>query len=190
MKKTNLDIEGMHCGSCALLIEHTLNHTEGVQQANVNFSAEKATVTFDEEKIQLAEIQDAIKHLGYKANIADETLNPHKEEEKRQHETKYRKNKFLRALVLSIPMIIFMVYDFVNGLPYAKVLMPLSAMISLILTIPVQFIIGRDFYQGAWSALKVKAANMFSLVAIGTGVAFLYSLYNYITFYLQNRSLI
>jgi len=185
MKKTNLDIEGMHCGSCALLIEHSLKGTKGVQQANVNFSAEKATITFDEEKIQLAQIQEAIKHLGYKAVLADETMNAQKETEKRQHEIGYWKKKFLRALLLSIPMIVFMVYDFVYGLPYSKVLMPISAMITLVLTIPVQFIIGKDFYQGAWSALRVRAANMFSLVAIGTGVAFLYSLYNYITFYLQ-----
>jgi len=185
MKKTNLDIEGMHCGSCALLIEHTLKDTSGIQQANVNFSAEKATITFDEEKIQLAQIQEAIKHLGYKAVLADETMNAQKETEKRQHEIKYWKKKFLRALLLSLPMIVFMVYDFVYGLPYSKVLMPISAMITLVLTIPVQFIIGKDFYQGAWSALRVRAANMFSLVAIGTGVAFLYSLYNYITFYMQ-----
>ena len=189
MKKTNLDIEGMHCGSCALLIEHTLKDTKGIQQANVNFSAEKATITFDEEKIQLAQIQEAIKHLGYKAVLADETMNAQKETEKRQHEISYWKRKFLRALLLSIPMIVFMVYDFVYGLPYSKVLMPISAMITLVLTIPVQFIIGRDFYQGAWSALRVRAANMFSLVAIGTGVAFLYSLYNYITFYIQTWSL-
>ena len=185
MKKTNLDIKGMHCGSCALLIENTLKDTKGVEQANVNFSAEKATITFDEEKIQLAQIQEAIKHLGYKAVLADETLNAQKETEKRQHEISYWKKKFLRALLLSIPMIVFMVYDFVYGLPYSKVLMPISAMITLVLTIPVQFIIGKDFYQGAWSALRVRAANMFSLVAIGTGVAFLYSLYNYITFYMQ-----
>ncbi|MEI8009208.1 MAG: cation transporter [bacterium] len=185
MKKTNLDIEGMHCGSCALLIEHTLKDTKGIQQANVNFSAEKATITFNEEEIPMTEIQEAIKRLGYKAVIADETLNAQKETEKRQKEIHYWKKKFIVALILSIPMIIFMVYDFVYGLPYSKVLMPISAMITLILTIPVQFIIGRDFYQGARSALKVKSANMFSLVAIGTGVAFLYSVYNYITFYMQ-----
>ena len=189
MKKINLDIEGMHCGSCALLIEHTLKDIKWIQQVNVNFSAEKATITFDEEKIQLTEIQETIKHLGYKVVLADETLNAQKETEKRQKEIHYWKNKFIVALILSIPMIIFMVYDFVYGLPYSKLLMPMSAMITLILTIPVQFIIGKDFYQGARSALKVKSANMFSLVAIGTGVAFLYSLYNYITFYMQTWSL-
>lgn len=112
-------------------------------------------------------------------------MDAHKEAEKREKETKYRKNKFLWALILSIPMILFMIYDFIYGLPYSKILMPISGAISLLLTIPVQFIIGRDFYQGAWSALKVKSANMFSLIAIGTGVAFIYSLYNYMLFYGQ-----
>ena len=86
MKKTNLDIEGMHCGSCALLIEHTLKDIKWIQQANVNFSAEKATITFDEEKIQLTEIQETIKHLGYNVVLADETLNAQKETGKRQKE--------------------------------------------------------------------------------------------------------
>lgn len=189
MKKINLDIEGMHCWSCALLIEHTLKDTKWIQKANVNFSAEKATITFDEEKIPLTDIQEAIQRLGYKAVSADETLNAQKETEKRQKEIQYWKKKFIIALILSIPMIIFMVYDFIYGLPYSNFLMPISAMISLILTIPIQFIIGKDFYQWWRSALKVKSANMFSLVAIGTGVAFLYSLYNYITFYIQTWSL-
>jgi Cu+-exporting ATPase len=185
MKKTNLDIQGMHCGSCAILIEHTLKKMDGVQDANVNFSAEKATVTRDEQKIQLVEIQEKVRQLGYKAFPADETLNPHKEEEKREKETHYRKHKFLRALLLSIPMIVFMIYDFISGMPYSKILMPRSALISLALTIPVLFIIGRDFYQGARSALRIKTSNMFSLIAIGTSVAFIYSLYNYILYYLQ-----
>lgn len=189
MKKTNLDIEGMHCGSCALLIEHALKNTEGVQEANVNFSAEKAMITFDENKVPLEKIQEAIKRLGYTSILADETLNAKKETKKRQKEIHYWKKKFIIALILSIPMIVFMIYDFVYGLPYSNILMPISAMITLVLTIPVQFIIGKDFYQGAWSALKVKSANMFSLVAIGTGVAFFYSLYNYITFYIQTWSL-
>jgi len=63
MKKSSLDIEGMHCGSCALLIEHGLKDMQGVQEVNVNFSAEKATVTRDDQQVNFAEIQEAIKHL-------------------------------------------------------------------------------------------------------------------------------
>jgi len=190
MKKINLDIEGMHCGSCALLIEHGLKDMQWVQEVNVNFSAEKATVTRDDQQVNFAEIQEAIKHLWYTATLVDETLNATKETEKRQKEIRLRKNKFLRALILSIPMIIFMIYDFVPWLPFDTTIMPISAMISLLLTLPIIFMIGREFYQGARSALKVRTANMFSLIAIWTLVAFIYSIYNYLTFYLQTRSLI
>ncbi|MCX6822541.1 MAG: heavy metal translocating P-type ATPase [candidate division SR1 bacterium] len=190
MKKINLDVDGMHCSSCALLIENTLKDKTGIQSANVNFSAEKASILFDESKIKLEEIQQAIKHLGYKTNIADETMNANMEHEKRKKEVHYRRNKFVRALILSIPMIIFMFYDFIIGLPFSKEIMPISGAISFFLTIPVLFIIGKDYFQGARSALRVKAANMFSLIAIGTLVAFIYSVINYIIFYLQTGSLI
>lgn len=68
--------------------------------------------------------------------------------------------------------------------------MPWTAIISLILTTPILFIIGADFFQGAWSALKMRTFNMFSLIAIGTGVAFFYSLYNLLLFFYQTGSFI
>lgn len=126
MKKINLDVDGMHCSSCALLIENTLKDKTGIQSANVNFSAEKASILFDENQINLEEIQNAIKHIGYKTNVADETMNANVEHEKRKKEVQYRRNKFLRALILSIPMIIFMLYDFIIGLPFTKLIMPVS----------------------------------------------------------------
>ncbi|MEI7557414.1 MAG: hypothetical protein WCJ45_00740 [bacterium] len=87
-------------------------------------------------------------------------------------------------------MIAFMFYDFLPGLlPREKIIMPWTAMISLILTIPIVFIIGADFFKGAWSALKMKTFNMFSLISIGTGVAFLYSLYNLVLFFYQTGSI-
>lgn len=67
--------------------------------------------------------------------------------EKRQKEISYWKKKFIIAGILSIPMIILMIYDFFITLPYANKLMPLAAIISLVFTVPVQFIIGKDFYQ-------------------------------------------
>jgi cation transport ATPase len=147
MKKINLDIQGMHCGSCALLIERTLKRTPGIQTVNVNFSAEKASILFDEDQLSLAEIQKNIAQLGYKNTLADTTMNASTEHERRKKEVQYRRNKCIRAVLLSIPMIIFMIYDFVIGLPFANILMPISGAISFVLTIPVLFIIGKDFYQ-------------------------------------------
>ncbi len=85
MEKKNLDIEGMHCASCALLIENQLKKIRGIQQANINFSAEKATITFDEDKVNLVEIQEAIKRLGYIANQTDETIHAQTEIKKRNY---------------------------------------------------------------------------------------------------------
>jgi len=68
--------------------------------------------------------------------------------------------------------------------------MPWMAIISFILTAPILFIIGADFFKGAWAALKMKTSNMYSLIAIGTGVAFLYSLYNMIMYFVANGSII
>ncbi|MEI7563046.1 MAG: cation transporter [bacterium] len=147
MKKINLDIQGMHCGSCALLIERTLKETPGIQTVNVNFSAEKASILFDETQVNLTEIQKNIAQLGYKNTLADTTMNASTEHEKRKKEVGYRRRKFLRAMLLSIPMILFMVYDFVIGLSFSKSIMPISGAISFLLTIPVLFIIGKDFYQ-------------------------------------------
>lgn len=106
--------------------------------------------------------------------------------EKRVKETKHWSKKFLRSAILSIPMVAFMFYDFFPGLlPLEKIIMPWTAIISLILTIPILFIIGADFFKGARSALKMKTFNMFSLIAIGTSVAFFYSLYNMLVFFYQ-----
>jgi Cu+-exporting ATPase len=90
---------------------------------------------------------------------------------------------------LSIPMIWFMLYDFFPWVfRWSKFIMPWTAIISLALTIPIQFIIGADFFKWAWSALKMKTFNMYSLIAIWTWVAFIFSLYNFILFVYQTWS--
>jgi cation transport ATPase len=88
-------------------------------------------------------------------------------------------------------MVAFMFYDFFPGLlPLEQKIMPWTAIISLVLTAPILFIIGADFFKGAWSALKMKTFNMYSLISIGTGVAFLYSIYNLFIFFYQTGSII
>ena len=180
-----IDIEGMHCSSCALLIEKSIKNVSGVEKVNVNFSSAKAMVKADG-TISQSELIKAIEDAGYKGKIEDEN---HKEDEteKRNKETKHWWKKFSISAMLSIPMIIFMLYDFFP-LPGAKIIMPWMAVISLVLTIPILFVIGADFFKWAWSAFKMKSFNMYSLIAIGTGVAFLYSLYNLLLFVYQTWS--
>ncbi|AKH32961.1 putative copper-transporting ATPase PacS [candidate division SR1 bacterium Aalborg_AAW-1] len=183
----SIDIEGMHCSSCALLIEKSLKKVPGVQNANVNFSSSQAMVKVAG-NISQDQLIKAVENAGYTGVIQDE-IQKIDETEKRKKETKYRWRKFSISALLSVPMIIFMLYDFFPGLlPWGGLIMPRMAIVSLILTTPIQFIIGADFFKGARSALKMKTFNMYSLIAIGTGVAFIFSLYNFILFIYQTGS--
>jgi Cu+-exporting ATPase len=87
-------------------------------------------------------------------------------------------------------MVVFMVLDFVRFPQYEGFIMPYSAIISLLLATPIVFFIGREFFSGAWSALRMKTANMYSLIAIGTFTAYAYSLYSYVVYFIQTGSLI
>jgi len=188
MKRINLSLSGMHCASCAMLIERTLGKTPGVQKATVNFAAEKVLIDFDEKLTDPQKLIAAIVKGGYGAQEID-AKDSEFEKKKRDHEVSEYFSKFIFSALLSAPMLYFMLGDFFKWLPGAKPVMPYVAMISLLLTIPIQFFIGKGFYKGAWAALKMKTFNMDSLVAIGTSTAFLYSLINYILFAVKNHTI-
>ena len=189
MKTQKLSISGMHCASCANIIERSLKKLPGMAQTNVSFATEKASLSFDETKISDQSILDTVKKSGYTAIILDEK-NANYETEKRRAELKELFHKFIFSLVLSIPMFYFMLMDFFNWIPGTKMLLPFVGIISLILTTPVQFIIGSGFYKGMWSALRMKTFNMDSLIAIGTSVAYFYSLFNFTNYFLTTGSLV
>ncbi|MEI8103784.1 MAG: heavy metal translocating P-type ATPase [Candidatus Moraniibacteriota bacterium] len=188
-KKIQLSLEGMHCSSCALLIEKSLKKVPGVSQANVNFSAEKASVVFDEAQANTNILIEAVAKAGYRAETVD-AKDTEYERRKREKEISSQWNKFIFSFILSLPMLYFMLLDFFPWLPGEVSLAPYSGVFSLLLTLPVQFVIGAGFYRGFWSALKMKTFNMDSLIAIGTSTAFFYSLYNYVTYAVANKSLI
>jgi len=188
-KRINLSLFGMHCSSCAGIIEKSLKKVPGVVSANVNFAAEKALVVFDESLANTKMLTDAVSSAGYKAEEVDAKDREY-ETRKRQHEIDSYGQKFWIALGLSVPMFYFMLFDFFKWLIGAQTLAPYIGIISFILTIPVQFIIGAGFYKGFWSALKMKTFNMDSLIAIGTTTAFVYSAVNYISYVISNKSFI
>lgn len=171
-------IQGMHCASCSLIIENALAKKEGVKEAHVNFAAEKASIVFDSSKLSSEDIEVTIKKAGYHAVPLTEG-GMEKEHEYREREIKAGFKKFLVAAVLSLPMLYFMLADFIKGMPFAEGLMPYMGIASLILTIPVQFVLGAGFYRGMWSALRMRTFNMDSLIAIGTSTAFIYSAVNF-----------
>src|SRR3989339_21065 len=188
-KRIFLSLSGMHCTSCALIIEKSLSKVQGVKEAHVNFAAEKASIIYDESSVKTDVLVDTVKKTGYSATILDEK-DTEFESKKRNKEMKNLFNKFAVSLFLSFPLLYFMLFDFFPWFPGAKLLLPLVGIISLILSTPVQFIIGKGFYKGAWAALRMKTFNMDSLIAIGTTVAYFYSLVNFILYYVNTKSLI
>jgi Cu+-exporting ATPase len=186
--RVNLSLFGMHCSSCANIIEHSLKKVPGVKQASVNFAAEKANIIFDEAQVKMPALIEAVAKAGYKAELVDPKDKEY-EHHKHEQETKGYARKFWFSLVLSLPMLYFMLLDFF-AIPGKAAVLPFVGIISLILTIPIQFIVGAGFYKGMWSSLRMKTFNMDSLIAIGTSTAFLYSLVNFINYFIKNGTVL
>jgi len=188
-KRIQLSLSGMHCASCASIIERSLHKVTGVKTANVNFASEKASIVFDETQGSAQSLIDAITKAGYSASLINDN-DPDAERNKKAATIATYFRKFLFSLILSMPMLYFMMLDFVGWLPGGNIFPPYMGIVSLVLTIPVQFYAGLGFYKGAWSSFKMKTFNMDSLIAIGTSTAFVYSFVNYFLYVFANNSLI
>lgn len=188
MAKTKLAISGMHCSSCATIIQRELKKVPGVSDATVNFASEKANITHDHDSVHVDSLIAAVKKSGYSASVIDDN-NPHDHMNHGSSDKDYGR-KFLIGLFLSLPLVYFMASDYLTWLPGAKFLMPYTGLISLVLATIVQFYLGAGFYKGTWSSLRMKSFNMDSLVAIGTSAAYFYSVVFYFAYTIQNNSLI
>ncbi len=177
--RSTLAITGMHCASCSALITRKLKKTPGVEEANVNFAAAKAHIRFDPAQTDEQKLIGAVKAAGYGAIVANEQ-DREAEKKRRSDEIAGYRNKFFIGLVLSLPMLLFMIVSFFPDSALHETLMPYMGIMSLILATPVQFWLGAGFYKGFWSSLKMGTFNMDSLIAIGTSTAYFYSLYNFI----------
>ena len=171
--KIEFNVTGMTCAACANRIEKRLNKLEGVETATVNLALESATVLYDTNQLTAEHMQDVVKKLGY-------GLEQKQEEEQvdhRQQEIIKQQGKFLFSAILSIPLLWAMVshFQFTSFIWLPEILM--NPWVQLALATPVQFIIGGQFYVGAYKALRNKSANMDVLVALGTSAAYFYSLY-------------
>ncbi len=186
--RTDFVINGMHCSSCANIIERSIKKVSGIKSAHVNFAAQKASVTYDTTLVKTENIIAAVKKAGYTADVYD-PKNTEAERQRREKEIKGFFTKFLWSLTLSIPMLYFMLLDFF-AIPGKAFTLPYVGIISLVLTTPIQFIIGAGFYKGMWSSLRMKMFNMDSLIAIGTSTAFFYSLWRFLDYVVRNKSVI
>lgn len=168
-QKTIIKISGMHCQSCVAVIDRALKKKDGVISSNVNFSTEKAAIEFDPKKIDEPTLIEAIKSKGYSGHIIRE-VNVKKEQQARKRELKKLKFKVILSSVFAIPA-------FILGMFFMKNPIPFQDYIMWALATPVQFYVGKQFYQGAWAALKNKTSNMDTLIAMGTSTAYFYSVY-------------
>ncbi|GLO65063.1 heavy metal translocating P-type ATPase [Oceanobacillus kimchii] len=172
--KQTFDISGMTCAACATKIEKRLSKMEGVSDANVNFALENVMVDYDEGQVTTGDMIEAVKKLGYtlKTQTSKEETANSKEEEVR-HQT----GKFIFSAILTLPLLWTMVthFEFTSFIYSPDMLM--NPWVQLALATPVQFIVGAQFYRGAYKALRSKSANMDVLVALGTTVAYLYSIF-------------
>lgn len=189
MNKTNLVISGMHCTSCAGVIEKELKKVNGISAATVNFATHKAVVEH-EDGTTPDQLVGIVRRSGYKAEKLDEhTGMGHAHHHHMEAEADWKK-KFLLGLILSLPLLYFMLLDFIGWLPGARALMPYIGVVSLVLATPVQFYLGAGFYKGTWSGLRMKTLNMDSLIAIGTSAAYFYSLVFFVKYVMTNNSLL
>lgn len=186
-----LALTGMTCASCAAIIEKTLARTSGVFAASVNLATETATVEFDPLVVGPNELIEAVAGAGYAATLRVETIGLSSEGSDVQREAQRRhyahqRNLLIFSAALSLPLFaIAMVPPFMESVPMwlaglfgitseAGVMM-VAKYLMLALATPVQFYAGAQYYRGAWGALKQRAGNMDTLIAVGTSAAYLYS---------------
>ncbi|MEJ2880785.1 heavy metal translocating P-type ATPase [Pedobacter sp. GR22-6] len=170
-KTITLPVLGMSCAACASSVESMVAAQKGVEQAEVNYASQKLKVVYHPELIQPEVMQKAVQGVGYDL-IIDTDHADEKQAEIKANSYKALKNRVLAAAILTIPVVIFGM--FLMDVPYANYLM-------LLFSAPVVFYFGKGFFINAFKQARYGKSNMDTLVALSTGIAFIFSIFN--TFY-------
>jgi Cu+-exporting ATPase len=172
--KAELAITGMSCAACVDRVEGSLARAPGVRTAGVNLATDRATVEYDPSATDIDALIKAVESAGYGARNAENRWSEAAraaESRARQEEYGELRRKFWIAAVLSLPvLVIAMAHGRIRALDFPGV-----SWVELVLTTPVVVYCGAQFYRGAWAAFKHRAANMNTLIALGTGAAYVYS---------------
>ena len=164
----NFPVLEMTCASCAVSVESILNNTEGVVNAAVNFAGQSARVEYDAALVHPNDLRKAVQSVGYDLVLEQDEMRDAGEEARRAAYTKLKK-RTLWATMFTIPVVVI-------GMFFMDI--PGANWISLFFTAPVVFFFGRNFFVSAWKKLRHRTASMDTLVALSTGIAFLFSLFN------------
>ena len=165
--KQTFPVLGMTCAGCAASVESMLGATNGVISAQVNFASNTVLVEY-KKGIAPENLQKALQSVGYDLILDTEDPNAAQEEARHEHYEKVKKQT-IGAAILTLPIFILGMF-FMEWIP--------GRWISLALSIPVLFYFGRGFYINAWKQARFGKANMDTLVALSTGIAFIFSLFN------------
>ncbi|WP_162343435.1 heavy metal translocating P-type ATPase [Cyclobacterium salsum] len=171
-KTVEIPVSGMSCAACAVSVETVLKETPGVQSASVNYATQAATLVFDEKTTDLNQARKNIHAVGYELLIDQQEKDSLEEVQKAAYK-KLRRNTIASG-ILALP--VFLIGMFWMEMPYGNYIM-------WFLTTPVLFVFGRAFFTNAAKQTKIGKANMDTLVALSTGIAYLYS--TFATFFPQ-----
>ncbi len=170
IKKT-FPIKGMHCASCIRVTERALKKTPGVKNAVVNLATEKATVTYDADNCTPEQLADSIAKTGYTLELEEKS--DLIEQAEKQKELQLLRNKVITSLAIGF----LILWGTFPGLMRTSPALLQNFWVQLLLATPVQFWAGSEFYKTAIAALKHRTSNMDTLVALGTTVAYIYSVF-------------
>jgi P-type Cu2+ transporter len=168
LNKKSWSVEGMSCSSCAVSVQKNLSAVKGVHSARVNFSSNSVSVEYDDKITGFGEMNNILARSGYSLVYSEDLFGEdHKEREERKLQILQR--RVVASAILTTP--VFILGMFFMELAYVNWIM-------LVLTIPVMTVFGRDFFIVAYKKALRFEAGMDTLVAVGTGSAFLFSLFN------------
>lgn len=168
--KESHKVSGMTCASCAISLETYLKPLDGVSNVSVNYPNQSVAIDFDIDKISIEKIQKTAKEIGYDILIGDSKETQKTFEKNEENRLSTLKSKLIFSAVFSVPVFILAMF-FMGKMPYENWIM-------LALSIPVLFWSGSEFFKIAWKKLQHLSANMDTLVALSTGVAFSFSVFN------------
>ena len=171
LENITLPISGMTCAACARHIEQGLSATPGVRRAAVNFATSRALVEYEPATVGIGRLVEAVKDAGY--SVPQSSDGELEDDEAAAQAAEYRDlfRRFIVAATLSLPvLVIAMSHGKIAALNFAGV-----NWLQLALTTPVVFYSGWQFYRGAWAAFRHRFADMNTLIAMGTGAAYVYS---------------
>jgi len=167
--KNTFPVLGMTCASCAGSAESIVKHEKGVIDASVNYATGNLSVEYLPNMTDASNLQKAVQSIGYDLLIVDETSQQESLEIIHAEKFKKLKNKTTWAVILSLPVVT--IGMFFMEIPYANEIM-------WFFSTPVVLWLGKDFFANAWKQAKHRSANMDTLVALSTGIAYIFSVFN------------